>query len=281
MKNKRSYVIVTLTAATGLLAGYLTLVYLEEHSTPVIAAEAPEIRLAVAAADLPLGTTLRPEHIRLVEWPGSALPAGYASTATPLLGRGLITPVRANEPLLDGKLASREEGAGLQVTIPDGMRAVSVKVDEVIGVAGFVLPGTRVDVLATMQQPNSQSEVITRAILQNVQTIAAGQSIQPNADGEPQTVTVITLLVSPTEAEHLTLAANEGRIQLALRNSLDVDAVATRGIRKTALAQMTNAPPAATAPAPVRSGGTTSGGSRVVEMYRDGVRTLSTFSPDQ
>ena len=126
------------------------------------------------------------------------------------------------------------------VVIPDGMRAVSVKVDEVIGVAGFVLPGTRVDVLATF---GDRDAAITRVILQNVEALAAGQTTQPDAQGKPQTVPVITLLVSPEEAEDLTLAATQGQIQLALRGTLDQQSVRTDGSRVGGLVRGATAEP--------------------------------------
>ena len=135
----------------------------------------------------------------------------------------------ANEMVLESKLAPVGAGAGLPTVIPAGMRAVSVKVDEVIGVAGFVLPGTRVDVLVTVEAPEEDSEPVTKLVLQNVQVLAAGESIQRDSEGKPQNVTVITLLVSPDDAEKLTLAATEGLIQLALRNVMDQDSVRTVG----------------------------------------------------
>jgi pilus assembly protein CpaB len=191
------------------------------------------------------------------------------------MGRGLITPVSANEPLMTAKLADKAAGGGLPIVIPEGKRAVSVKVDEVIGVAGFVLPGTRVDVLVTLTDSGDREEAATRVILQNVQTLASGQTIQKNANGEPQAATVITLLVTPEEAEKLTLAATEGQIQLALRNTLDMAQVETQGIQATTLVR-TEAPaqPArSTGRAPRR----TSGGGTSVITYNGAERTVTTF----
>src|SRR5690606_16244523 len=154
------------------------------------------------------------------------LPVGYYGSSAEVIGRGLITPVAANEPLMATKLADIESGGGLPIVIPEGMRALSVRVDEVIGVAGFVLPGTRVDVLLTITPPTGTNQIpVTRIILQTIQTLASGQTIQRDADGTPQTVSVVTLLVSPDQAERLALASTEGRIQLALRNTLDMASV--------------------------------------------------------
>ena len=135
----------------------------------------------------------------------------------------------ANEPILDSKLAPREAGAGLSATIPEGMRAVSVAVNDVIGVAGFVGPGTSVDVLVTGTIPGasqSGAQYVTRTILENIRVLAAGQKVEQDVDGKPQTVPVVTLLVSPQDAATLTMASTEGKIQLALRNTIDVNSPA-------------------------------------------------------
>jgi pilus assembly protein CpaB len=136
--------------------------------------------------------------------------------------RALITAVAENEPILEGKLAPVQAGAGLPATIPEGMRGLSVAVNEVVGVAGFVGPGTMVDVLATGKLPGNGQDKITRTILENVRVLAAGQKIEQDKDGKPQTVPVITLLVTPEDAAKLTMAATEGKIQLALRNTIDM-----------------------------------------------------------
>jgi pilus assembly protein CpaB len=288
MRQKRLLLVLALALVSGVVAGLAALSYLRQQSRPLMAAETPKGKMVVAAKDLPLGTVLKPEDIRLIDWPGGALPAGFAATPGEVVGRGLITPVTLNEPVLKTKLASKEAGGGLSITIPEGMRGVSVKVDEVIGVAGFVLPGTRVDVMVTVQPPAGESTdrlpAVTKVVLQNVQVLASGQTIQRDAEGKPQTVTAITLMVSPEDAEKLVLAANEGRIQLALRNTLDPDSVATRGIRVAALVANTGpqAPVTRTvqvrqAPARTQGGARPQGGT-VVETLRGGERTLQTFS---
>lgn len=289
MNRKRLPIFIALALVSGLLAGYLALSFLRNQPGRLAAAEPTSSgKVAVAAKDLPVGSVLKPEDVVMIDWPGNAVPAGYASNATAVVGRGLITSVSTNEPFLETKLASKEAGGGLTIIIPEGMRAVSVKVDEVIGVAGFVLPGTRVDVLVTIEPEveGGKSETVTRAILQNVQTLAAGQTVQRDVEGKPQTVAVITLLVTPEQAEQLTLAANQGRIQLALRNTLDQAEVKTSGVRSASLVRGgATAPvaqravqirpqqrPRSTGPAPSNSGTT------VIETFRGGERTLSTFS---
>jgi pilus assembly protein CpaB len=157
------------------------------------------------------------------------------------------------------------------------MRAVSVRVDEVIGVAGFVIPGTRVDVMLTLDKGPTRPQAITKTLLQNVQTLAAGQSVTRDKEGKPQTVTVITLLVTPDDAELLALAAKEGRLQLALRNTLDTLTVATAGARAdklspSAASSTPNRPQRNRSAAPPPRTNPT-----VVEGYRGGERTLTTF----
>jgi pilus assembly protein CpaB len=264
--------------ASGILAGYVALSYVSEGPAP-LAAVTPTRTTVVANRDLPAGSIVRREDVKMVNWPGAVVPQGFATQPGEVVGRGLITEVRENEPLLDWKLAQKEAGGGLSITIPEGMRAVSVKVDEVVGVAGFVLPGTRVDVLATVVPGSDRTQTTTRIILQNVRALAADQRYQQDVDGEPRSVTVVTLLVTPEQAEALTLAATEGRIQLALRNILDSREVHTPGRQISSLATppRTAARPAATparaAPPPRLDP------DRVVESYEGGRRTLLRFEP--
>jgi pilus assembly protein CpaB len=155
-----------------------------------------------------------------------------------VVDRGLIAPVEPNEPLTQTKLAALEAGAGLPPSIPPGMRAISVKVNEVVGVAGFVVPGTRVDLMVTLASRNQQAEgSTTRVVVSNVQVLTAGTKYdQENAkEGTPIPSTVVTLLVTPEDGERITLAASEGQIMLALRNPLDTATTTTTGIRTAGL----------------------------------------------
>ena len=181
------------------------------------------VTVVAAASDLKVGARLEEKDVRLVKMPESELPPGFFRTPQEVLGRGVIVPITKSELILNSKLAASEAGAGLPSLIPQGMRAVSVKVNEVISVAGFVTPGTKVDVLLTGQPTKDASveTVSTTTVLMNVQVLAAGQKLQKNENGEPVAVTVVTLLVNPEDAQKLTLASSEGRIQLALRNPLD------------------------------------------------------------
>ena len=163
-------------------------------------------------------------------------PAGVFEKPDDVVGRGLVMPVIQNEPFLPMKLASKEAGSGLPIMIPEGERAVSVRVNEVIGVAGYVLPGTRVDVVAVASATDNKADTTSKVVLTNVQVLAAGTKIEQDGEGgKPMPVTVVTLLVDPDNAERLTLASTEGKIQLALRNPLDQGSPGTPGVRPAAL----------------------------------------------
>jgi pilus assembly protein CpaB len=199
------------------------------------AASIPTSAVLVAAQDLQIGASLRQEDLRAVQWPSNAVPAGAFGKPEDLIGRGLIQPVAMNEPFLPAKLASKEAGAGLPPVIPPGYRAVSVRVNDVVGVAGYVLPGTHVDVVATINPTNQPTDVTSKVVLTNVLVLASGTKIEQSENNKPIQVSVVTLLVAPDEAEKLTLASTEGKIQLALRNPLDKTAPATAGIKPAPL----------------------------------------------
>src|ERR1700691_3269587 len=180
----------------------------------------PGVDVVVAANDIQVGARIEEHDVRLVKYPAASLPAGTPTKRSQVLGRGVILPIARGEFILPSKLAPENAGAGLPSLIPPGMRAVSVRVNEVVSVAGFVTPGTRVDVLLT-GTPGAGGEQETTTVLQNVAVLASGHTLERTATGEAQTTDVITLLVSPDDAQRLTLASSEGHIQLALRNPLD------------------------------------------------------------
>ena len=177
--------------------------------------------LVVAAVPLQLGARLDVNNLRIIPWPSNHPVAGTFTRIEDCANRALITPLAENEAILESKLAPKESGAGLPATIPEGMRALTVAVNDVVGVAGFVTPGTMVDVLVTGQMAGQANNKITRTILENVRVLAAGQKIEQDREGKPQTVPVITLLVTPDDATKLTMGSTEGKIQLALRNTID------------------------------------------------------------
>jgi pilus assembly protein CpaB len=192
--------------------------------------------IVVAAMPLSLGTRLEEKNLRLIPWPGNEPVAGMFTRIEDCANRALITNLAENEPVLENKLASQQSGAGLPATIPEGMRALTVAVNEVVGVAGFVIPGTMVDVLVTGSGGTGGSnQNVTRTILENIRVLAAGQTVQQDRDGKPQTVPVITLLVSPENAAQLTMASNLGKIQLALRNTIDTKQVSPAPVMQAAL----------------------------------------------
>ena len=177
-----------------------------------------QVQVVVAAGPLKMGQPLTSPDLTLLDWPAGKQPEGSFSRAEDCIGRALVVPLVQGEVVLDQELAKREAGAGLPVVIPKGMRAVSVGVDDVVAVAGFVTPGTMVDVLATGVSPGGP---ITRTILEHVRVLAVGQQVQTE-NGKPQTAPVVTVLVSPEDGEKLTLAASDGKIHLALRNTVDI-----------------------------------------------------------
>lgn len=274
MKKKRTLVVLLLALLSGSVAAVSAVRYLEDRPTPLMASSPVEMQsVVVAAQDLTLGTKLTAEDVRTVSWPSDGLPVGYASSTADVVGRSIVRDIHMNEPILPLKLA--DSGLhGLIPLIPAGMRALSVKVDEVVGVAGFVTPQTRVDVILIMQPPGG-SEPLSKVILQNIQALAANQQITENEAGEPIVSTVVTVLVTPEEAEKLSLAANQGRIQMALRNTMDQDTIETTGERSSRLFVTATPTPRATtrrSVAPSRSSS-----ESIIEMYRGGVRTLISY----
>jgi pilus assembly protein CpaB len=223
----------------GLAAG--TYSYL--RSVPVKTERVPTTTVVVARGDLALATELKQDDVMAVEWPSSSVPEGAFKDPAEVVGRGLVASVVRNEPILPGKLASKEAGAGLPPIIPPGKRAVSVKVNEVISVAGYVLPGNLVDVLATASPTARPEDMTSKIVLSQVQVLTAGTRLeQDQADGKPVQVTVVTLLVTPEQSERLALASTEGQIHLALRNPLDKEQPNTPGIRPGVLMGMAPAP---------------------------------------
>jgi pilus assembly protein CpaB len=215
------------------------------NTQPLKTVSTPTQPVVVAAADLALGTELKKDDLTVVNFPAGAAPEGAFAAPSEILGRGLIVPVVKNEVVLPAKLASKEAGAGLPPIIPEGMRAVSVRVNEVVGVAGYVLPGTRVDVVATASPTNQPQDATSKVVLSNVQVLTAGTRLEQDQDkGKPMQVTVVTLLVYPDQAERLALASTEGKIQLALRNPLDQGAPETPGVKPAILLGLVKAPAA-------------------------------------
>jgi pilus assembly protein CpaB len=244
-RNKRTVVVVLVAVLLATTASFG--MYRVVSARPASEGSAVKtVDVVVAAHPLPLGTRLTKDHVKLVKWPADTQVPGAFAKADEVLDRGLIATVEENEPLIAAKLAPLEAGAGLPPSIPQGMRAISVKVNEVVGVAGFVVPGTRVDVMVTLANRQAQQESMTRVVVSNVQVLTAGTRIdQENAkDGKPIPSTVVTLLVSPEDGERIALAASEGQVMLTLRNPLDVSPTMTTGVRTAGLLGQPAAEPA-------------------------------------
>jgi pilus assembly protein CpaB len=246
--SRSTRTILVLALSLIVAAGASFLVFRQVQNIPVREVEVSNYQVAVAAKALPMGTMLTPTDVKLVAWPQSSPVTGAYSRVEDVVNRGLVAPVVENEPLTASKVASPEAGAGLPPVITPGMRAISLKVDEVIGVAGFVVPGARVDVVMTM---NQQNQSMSRVVVSNIQVLAAGTRIDQDQarDGKPLPTTVVTVLVTPEDAERISLAGSVGRVTLTLRNPLDVEPTRTNGIRVASLMGAPDAPPPA-APRP-------------------------------
>ncbi len=202
--------------------------------------------VVVAADDLQVGAKIEDHDVKVVRLPDGDLPPNTYRLMSQVIGRGVVQPISKGEFILPSKLAGEEAGFGLPSLIPPGMRAVSVRVNDVVSVAGFVIPGTHVDVMLT-GNPGGGGEQQTTTVLENVAVIATGHTLERNASGEPQQAPVITLLVSPDDAQKLALASSEGRIQLSLRNPLDTKQQQMAGVSSGALYRG-GAPPATPKP---------------------------------
>jgi pilus assembly protein CpaB len=239
--RSRIFAVLAIAVLAGGGLAYGTYNFLQNQ--PVRQVNTPTQAVVVAAADLQLGAELKKDDLQVVLFPAGKTPEGTFAKPEEIIGRGLIVPIVKNEPILKAKLASKEAGFGLPPVIPEGMRAVSVRVNEVVGVAGYVLPGNRVDVVATASPTDARADTTSKVVLSNVQVLTAGTRMEQNGDqSKPVQVTVVTLLVYPEQAERLALASTEGKIQLALRNPLDQGAPVTPGIKTSGLMGTVAAP---------------------------------------
>jgi pilus assembly protein CpaB len=209
----------------------------------------PGVDVVIAANDVPVGAKVEERDVKVVRYSAADLPPNCFHLKSSVIGRGAVLPIAKGEFFLPNKLAGENAGSGMPSLIPPGMRAMSVRVNEVIGVAGFVVPGTRVDVLLT-GNPSGANTQQTTTVLENVAVIATGQKLEKNTAGDPQLTPVITLLVSPDDAQKLTLATTEGKIQLSLRNPLDTKQQELPSVGTGALYKGVIAPAPAAAPRP-------------------------------
>ncbi|MBS1853149.1 MAG: Flp pilus assembly protein CpaB [Acidobacteria bacterium] len=246
MNRTRLIFIGVIALALGALVSAAVYKNLQSRSA---GAAQPGIEVVVAASDIAVGERIEEKSIRLARFPEGDLPPNAIRDKSRVIGRGAVLPMYRGEFVLPNKLAGENAGSGLPALIPPGMRAMSVRVNEVVAVAGFVQPGTRVDVLLT-GNPSGGDEQQTTTVLKNVLVIATGQKLERSTAGEAQMAAVITLLVSPDDAQKLTLASTQGRIQLALRNPLDTNQEELAAVNSGALYKGMPKPVVATAPRP-------------------------------
>jgi pilus assembly protein CpaB len=225
-----SFLAVSLVAAIG--SALLLTRYMDRRTAE---AHVPTRPVVVAAMDLPVGAELRTENLAVADWPEASVPDGAFQEPKDLEGKVVAVRLYRREPLLAAKLAGAPNG-GLSALLPPGMRAAAVRVDDVVGVAGFVQPGDSVDVIATIRQDGGQAITSSKVILQNVRVLAVGKELDTRA--RPDKVvpaTVATLMVDASQSERLALAAAQGKILLTLRSAADTDVVATDGVTAAAL----------------------------------------------
>jgi pilus assembly protein CpaB len=244
-RRTRHVIVVTIAVLTATVASFG--VYRAMGQLPARQGE-PVQSVVVAARPLVIGSQLTEKDLKLVAWPAGNMVPGAVTDLKDAVNRGLLVAVMQNEPLTASKLASAESGAGLPPAIPSGMRAMAVRVNDVIGVAGFIVPGSRVDVVVTMRRAQDS---MTRTAASNVQVLTAGTRKDQEKPEEvthragDQGETVVTLMVTPGDAERIALAQSEGQIMLVLRNPLDTETVATSGVKTAALLGPEEAPAAA------------------------------------
>jgi pilus assembly protein CpaB len=251
MKQHRTLIVMSVAVATAALAAFG--VYQAIQKMPLRKVEMETVPVVVATRELPMGTRLTADDVKVVAWPARTPLTDSFPNVQSVVDRGVIAPIGPNEPLTAARIAGAEAGAGLPPIIPAGMRAISVRVNEVVGVAGFVLPGTRVDILVAVNDDGDEAnkkEPMARTVVNNVQVLTAGTRYDSAEakNGKAQRSTVVTLAVLPADGERIALAAAQGTLSLVLRNPLDVDPADTTGIKLAALMKGTGPEPILDAP---------------------------------
>ncbi len=221
---------ILLAVVIAVFGGIFTYNLIKREITPKAPkAEQETVGVAVASIELPWGTELSTEQLKLVPYLKQTRPPGSFTDMQQLAGRVVVFPINKDEPILESKLAPIDvKTGGISAVVKQGKRAVAVKGDKVIGLAGLIKPGNRVDVMVGIEDPRDKKRV-TKVVLEDVPVLATGSEIQKKEKGEPSQVDVFTLEVTPEEAEKLALASNEGKLQFALRNAIDTETVLTKG----------------------------------------------------
>jgi pilus assembly protein CpaB len=243
MRNKRFFIVLTGALLFGLLAAVSVSRYLSSAN-----AYAKNLNgIAVAKVEIPLGKKIVAEEVTLVQFPRESMPDGVFESVDKLVGRVAVVNIKPREPITDSKLAAEGTAGGLSAVIPEGYRAMTVKVDDVVGISGFIQPGAMVDVVVVIDptENNGNQNPISKIVLQNIKVLANGQNIdQPKDERETNSVKAVTLQVAPDQAEKLALAATEGKLQLMMRNSTDQGDSQTTGVNKRGLLSGEHASPA-------------------------------------
>jgi pilus assembly protein CpaB len=232
MGNLKAVVPIAVSLVIAFAGSYFIYTWIQKQQAPqqVVQVQAEAVPVVVAVSELPWGTQLKPEMLTTKPFLKQSLPAGYFSGPNEINDRIVVAPLKANDPVTEHKLAPVSiKTGGVSAVLEKGKRAIAVKGDKVIGIAGFINPGNKVDVLVTVKDPQKNEEK-TKTILENIMVLATGTQIQKNEKGEPSPVDVYTLAVTPEEAEILSLGANEGKLQLALRSVTDTETVLTSGV---------------------------------------------------
>jgi len=220
--------LLTAFLVAGVLAGGITFLFYRRISAN--SQQRKAVQIVVAATDLSVGMTLSQKDVALLDWYSDALPSGAFTKADAVVGHPLLYPMAAKEPILQRDLGVEGAGIGLAGKIPEGMRAVAIRSNEIIGVAGFLYPGSKVDLLMTFTPPGATVPV-TETVLQNVEILTAGQAIEPDPQGKPTSVNVVTLLLNPEDSQKLQLASAQGNIQFVLRSGADQKSAELRPTR--------------------------------------------------
>jgi pilus assembly protein CpaB len=233
MTNLKSSLPVLLALVIALAGSFFLYQWMQTQASAKevveVKAKTEAIPVCVASADLAWGTQITAEMVKVVPFLKQSLPTGYFTKPEDLLSRVIISPLKSNDPIIEHRLAPKDiKTGGVAAVVKPGKRAVAVKGDKVIGLSGFILPMSRVDVMVTLKQEHSKKEK-TKVVLENILVLATGTQVQENEKGEPAPVDVYTLEVSPEEGEKLALAANKGKLQFALRNAIDAEEILTSG----------------------------------------------------
>jgi pilus assembly protein CpaB len=233
MQNQRAILFLILAVLLGVGAAFTAQRWLEQQRQQPTAERAATQPVAVMREALQVGQVVHERALATVDWPINYVPVGAHSDPATLEGRVLRRPLASGEPVLESALLPEGSKAGLISVIDPSHRAISVRVDPVVGVAGFIAPGARVDVLVTVTRVDSDNKPVSKVILQDLQVLAIDQKLEEAKQGEPELVQVVTLETSPQQAERLTYASHQGRLQLALRNPSDHEIVETHSVGVT------------------------------------------------